>query len=42
MIKALRAGRTGEEIVVRGVVVVADDRLVWPAGDYERFMDAGP
>ncbi|MGP4112515.1 recombinase family protein [Streptomyces sp. 4N509B] len=40
MLRALRAGRLPDGQVVRGVVVVADDRLVRRAGDYERFVDA--
>ncbi|GAA3849088.1 recombinase family protein [Streptomyces sedi] len=40
MVRALRAGRLPDGGAVRGAVVVADDRLVRRAGDYERFVDA--
>ncbi|MFI1950692.1 recombinase family protein [Streptomyces xinghaiensis] len=40
MVRALRAGKLPDGTAVRGVVVVADDRLVRRAGDYERFVDA--
>ncbi|WP_367138161.1 MULTISPECIES: recombinase family protein [Streptomyces] len=40
MLKALKAGHLDDGRVVRGAVVVADDRLTRRAGDYERFVDA--
>ncbi|CAM5314508.1 MULTISPECIES: recombinase family protein [Streptomyces] len=40
MLKALKAGRLPDGQAVRGVIVVADDRLVRRVGDYERFVDA--
>lgn len=40
MLKVLRAGRLSDGTPVQGVVVVADDRLVRRAGDYERFVEA--
>ncbi|MFJ2232536.1 recombinase family protein [Streptomyces sp. NPDC087859] len=40
MLKVLKAGRMPDGQAVRGVVVVADDRLVRRVGDYERFVDA--
>ncbi|MEV7589095.1 recombinase family protein [Streptomyces sp. NPDC089922] len=40
MVKALKSGHMPDGQPVRGVVVVADDRLTRRAGDYERFVDA--
>ncbi|MER5727783.1 recombinase family protein [Streptomyces sp. NPDC002138] len=40
MVKALKSGRMSDGQHVRGVIVVADDRLTRRAGDYERFVDA--
>ncbi|MFE7140884.1 recombinase family protein [Streptomyces sp. NPDC057644] len=40
MVKALKAGHLPSGQPVRGVIVVADDRLTRRAGDYERFVDA--
>ncbi|MGW5345471.1 recombinase family protein [Streptomyces sp. NPDC004050] len=40
MVKALKAGHLPDGQAVRGVIVVADDRLTRRAGDYERFVDA--
>ncbi len=40
MIRALRAGHLLDGSPIRGVVVVADDRLARRAGDYERFVEA--
>ncbi|MFE6916115.1 recombinase family protein [Streptomyces rubiginosohelvolus] len=40
MVKALKAGHLPDGQPVRGVIVVADDRLTRRAGDYERFVDA--
>ncbi|MER5449048.1 recombinase family protein [Streptomyces sp. NPDC002764] len=40
MLKALKAGRLPDGQPVRGVIVLADDRLVRRVGDYERFVDA--
>lgn len=40
MLRVLRAGKLPDGTPVRGCVVVADDRLVRRAGDYERFVDA--
>jgi len=40
MLKALRAGKLDDGTSVRGVVVVADDRLTRRPGDYERFVEA--
>ncbi|MFI6503489.1 recombinase family protein [Nonomuraea typhae] len=40
MLRVLRAGRLADGTEVRGCVVVAEDRLVRRAGDYERFVDA--
>ncbi|GLX99097.1 recombinase family protein [Herbidospora sp. NBRC 101105] len=40
MIKALRAGRLADGPALRGVVVVANDRLARRPGDYERFVEA--
>src|SRR3954447_12063941 len=37
MVKALRAGKLDDGTPVRGVVVVADDRLARRPGDFERF-----
>ncbi|GGQ15891.1 recombinase family protein [Streptosporangium pseudovulgare] len=40
MLRVLRAGRLPDGTLVQGCVVVAEDRLVRRAGDYERFVDA--
>ncbi|MGI5205969.1 recombinase family protein [Spirillospora sp. CA-108201] len=40
MLKVLRAGALADGTPVMGCIVVADDRLVRRAGDYERFVDA--
>lgn len=40
MLKVLREGRLPDGTPVMGCIVVADDRLVRRAGDYERFVDA--
>ncbi|MFD5148416.1 recombinase family protein [Streptomyces sp. NPDC058401] len=40
MVKALKSGHMPDGQSVRGVIVVADDRLTRRAGDYERFVDA--
>ncbi|MBM9619703.1 recombinase family protein [Streptomyces zhihengii] len=40
MVKSLKAGHLPDGQPVRGVIVVADDRLARRAGDYERFVDA--
>ncbi|MFE3522693.1 recombinase family protein [Streptomyces sp. NPDC059161] len=40
MVKALKSGHMPDGQPVRGVIVVADDRLTRRAGDYERFVDA--
>ncbi|UNS98661.1 recombinase family protein [Streptomyces tubbatahanensis] len=40
MLRALKAGHLPDGQPVRGVVVLADDRLTRRAGDYERFVDA--
>ncbi|GAA3142251.1 recombinase family protein [Planomonospora alba] len=40
MLKALKAGRLPGGAAVRGVVVVANDRLARRPGDYERFVEA--
>jgi len=40
MLKVLRAGRLADGTPVMGCIVVADDRLIRRAGDYERFVDA--
>ncbi len=40
MLKALKAGKLPDGTEIRGVVVVADDRLARRPGDYERFLDA--
>ncbi|AWS42566.1 recombinase family protein [Streptosporangium sp. 'caverna'] len=40
MLRVLRAGKLPDGTPVRGCVVVAEDRLVRRAGDYERFIDA--
>lgn len=40
MLKVLRAGKLPDGTAVMGCIVVADDRLVRRAGDYERFVDA--
>jgi DNA invertase Pin-like site-specific DNA recombinase len=40
MLKVLRAGKLSDGTPVMGCIVVADDRLVRRAGDYERFVDA--
>ncbi|MFI6909132.1 recombinase family protein [Nonomuraea sp. NPDC050394] len=40
MLKVIRAGKLPDGTEVRGCVVVAEDRLVRRAGDYERFVDA--
>jgi DNA invertase Pin-like site-specific DNA recombinase len=40
MLKALAAGRLPDGTVVRGVVVLNEDRLARRAGDYERFVEA--
>ncbi|WP_433246232.1 recombinase family protein [Streptosporangium sp. CA-135522] len=40
MVSALRAGQLADGTPVRGVVVVADDRLARRPGDYERFVEA--
>ncbi|MFD3726501.1 recombinase family protein [Streptomyces sp. NPDC058671] len=40
MVKALKPGHMADGRPVRGVIVVADDRLTRRAGDYERFVDA--
>jgi DNA invertase Pin-like site-specific DNA recombinase len=40
MLKALKAGHLADGTPVRGVVVLADDRLARRAGDYERFAEA--
>ncbi|WP_405147660.1 recombinase family protein [Sphaerisporangium sp. NBC_01403] len=40
MLTALVAGKLPDGTAIRGVVVVADDRLARRPGDYERFLDA--
>ncbi|MFI6174381.1 recombinase family protein [Nonomuraea sp. NPDC051191] len=40
MLKALRKGEMNDGRPIRGVVVVADDRLIRRPGDYERFVEA--
>ncbi|GGS92669.1 hypothetical protein GCM10010156_58660 [Planobispora rosea] len=40
MLVALRKGQLPDGTPIRGVVVVADDRLARRSGDYERFVDA--
>ncbi|WP_084780603.1 recombinase family protein [Planobispora rosea] len=40
MLVALRKGQLPGGTLIRGVVVVADDRLARRSGDYERFVDA--
>ncbi|WP_141583261.1 recombinase family protein [Actinomadura sp. WMMA1423] len=40
MLRVLRKGKLADGTPVMGCVVVADDRLVRRAGDYERFVDA--
>lgn len=40
MLTALEAGRLEDGQPIRGVIVVAEDRLARRAGDYERFVDA--
>ena len=40
MVRALRSGKLLNGTPVRGVVVVADDRLARRPGDYERFVEA--
>jgi DNA invertase Pin-like site-specific DNA recombinase len=40
MVRALRSGKLPNGTPVRGVVVVADDRLARRPGDYERFVEA--
>jgi DNA invertase Pin-like site-specific DNA recombinase len=40
MLKIVKAGKLPDGTPVRGVVVVADDRLVRRPGDYERFVEA--
>jgi DNA invertase Pin-like site-specific DNA recombinase len=40
LLRILRSGHLPEGRSVRGVVVVADDRLARRSGDYERFVDA--
>src|SRR5262245_45305358 len=40
MLRALRAGRLPDRRAIRGVVVMAEDRLVRRPGDYERFVEA--
>ncbi|MEV6985197.1 recombinase family protein [Sphaerisporangium sp. NPDC051017] len=40
MLRVLRAGKLPDGTPVQGCVVVAEDRLVRRAGDYERFVDA--
>lgn len=40
MLMALKLGQAPDGQQVRGVIVVADDRLARRAGDYERFVDA--
>lgn len=40
MLKALTTGRLADGTVVRGVVVLNEDRLARRAGDYERFVEA--
>ncbi|MCX5392827.1 recombinase family protein [Streptomyces sp. NBC_00094] len=40
MVKVLKSGHMPDGQPVRGVIVVADDRLTRRAGDYERFVDA--
>jgi DNA invertase Pin-like site-specific DNA recombinase len=40
MLKALTVGRLADGAVVRGVVVLNEDRLARRAGDYERFVEA--
>ncbi|MFD0169924.1 recombinase family protein [Streptomyces decoyicus] len=40
MLRTLKAGHLQDGQPVRGVIVVADDRLVRRVGDYERFVDA--
>jgi DNA invertase Pin-like site-specific DNA recombinase len=40
MLRIVRAGKLGDGSPVRGVVVIADDRLARRPGDYERFVEA--
>lgn len=40
MLRVIRAGRLQDGAPIRGVIVVADDRLVRRPGDYERFVEA--
>lgn len=40
MLRIIRAGKLSDGTAVRGVVVVADDRLARRPGDYERFVEA--
>lgn len=40
MLRAVRSGKLSDGTPVRGVVVVADDRLARRPGDYERFVEA--
>lgn len=40
LLRVVRSGRLRDGTAVRGVVVLADDRLYRRAGDYERFVDA--
>ncbi|GAA1273985.1 hypothetical protein GCM10009677_29020 [Sphaerisporangium rubeum] len=40
MLRALRVGKLVDGTPVRGVVIVADDRLTRRPGDYERFVEA--
>jgi DNA invertase Pin-like site-specific DNA recombinase len=40
MLRALAGGRLPDGTVVRGVVVLNEDRLARRAGDYERFVEA--
>ncbi|MGW0058959.1 recombinase family protein [Streptosporangium sandarakinum] len=40
MLKVLRAGELPDGTAVRGVVIVAEDRLARRPGDYERFVEA--
>ncbi|WP_242911093.1 recombinase family protein [Actinomadura terrae] len=40
MLKVIRVGKLADGTPVSGCIVVADDRLIRRAGDYERFVDA--
>ena len=40
MLRVLRAGKLADGTLVRGALVVADDRLARRPGDYERFVEA--